>query len=135
MKFLLEYWYLVASALVSGALLLWPILRNGGKGGVSHFEATRLINDRDAWLVDVRSAEEFARGHITGARNIPLDQLEARSAELTKAKSKPLIVVCQSGQRAQRALALLTKAGFGEVVVLEGGVTAWQAAGLPLRTA
>ncbi|WP_028312229.1 rhodanese-like domain-containing protein [Derxia gummosa] len=134
MKFLLDNWYLVASALVSGGLLLWPVLR-GGKGGVSHHEATRLINDREAWLVDVRSTEEFARGHIAGARNIPVDQLEGRIAELNKARSKPVIVVCQTGPRAQRALAVLTKAGFAEVVTLEGGVAAWQAAGLPLRNA
>jgi len=132
-KFLLENWYLVAVAVVSGGALLYPLIVNGGKSGLSHFEATRLINDRDAWLVDVRSAEEFARGHITGARNIPLDQLEGRVGELAKAKAKPIIVVCQSGQRARAAVAVLTKAGFGEVVTLEGGVSAWQAAGLPLR--
>lgn len=79
-------------------------------------------------LIDVRSAAEFAAGHIPGASNIPIEQIEARLEDLADA---PLVLICQSGQRA-RMTADLLHSPAREISVLEGGTSAWKQAGLPL---
>ena len=125
---------LFATALISGALLLWPLLRRGAGGPwVSTLEATQLMNRSDALVIDVRDAAEFAKGHILGARGIPLGELERRAAELERHKGKPVIVYCGNGSRAGAAVALLRKSGFASVHNLAGGFAAWQQAGLPVE--
>jgi len=125
---------LIAVALVSGTMLLMPMLRGrAGASSVSSLEATQLINHRNAILVDVRSPEEFATGSILGARNFPGDSLVHRaSIELARFKARPVIVLCETGSRSMRMLAELKKAEFAEVYNLAGGVAGWRQAGLPL---
>ena len=132
MKFVIDNWYLIFLALASGGALLWPAIQ-GQMGGaaVGTLEATQLIN-RGALLLDVRSADEFRRGHIAGARNIPTEQVAARAGEIGKYKSGPVVVVCASGARSAAACAALRKQGYEQVMNLRGGVGAWEAAGLPL---
>lgn len=79
-------------------------------------------------LVDVRSSSEFASGHIPGAVNIPLDQIEARVDDLSRDFS--IILICQSGTRARMAAALLEPCR-PKIAVLEGGTKAWIGSGLP----
>lgn len=83
-------------------------------------------------LVDVRTAAEVARGSIAGAKHIELATLPARSIELDPAV--PCVLFCQSGGRSAQGCAYLTQRGFGQLYNLEGGVTAWARAGLPLST-
>ncbi len=83
-------------------------------------------------LLDVRSSEEFAAGHIKGAINIPHDQLAERLAELPK--SEGLILYCRSGRRAGLAAAVLQQAGFKELYELEGHLLKWQEEQRPLVT-
>ena len=131
MKFLLDNWYLIAVALVSGGLLLWPSLRRGAQGGaLSTTDAVHLINREKAVLIDVSDPAEFAAGHAVGARSVPLASLET-SRELPKNKSLPLVVVCPTGARAPRAVAALKKLGFENTQALAGGLAAWRAANLP----
>ena len=133
MKFILDNLYLFAIALVSGGMLVWPLLkRGGGHAAVSPLEATQLINHRNAIVIDVRDEQVFAGGSVTGARNIPFATLAARIAELTRFKARPAIVVCESGQQSARALAVLKAQGFEETHSLAGGLSAWKQAGLPL---
>jgi len=123
---------LIAVACVSGAMLLWPLLRRGvGGPWVNAFEATVLINRQDAVVIDIRDPGEFAQGHILNARNIPLGELAQRVKELERLKARPVIVSCANGQRASTAAAILRKHGFTNVVNLSGGITGWQQAGLP----
>ncbi|MFC3031715.1 rhodanese-like domain-containing protein [Pseudoalteromonas fenneropenaei] len=82
-------------------------------------------------IVDVRSPEEFAEGHLKGAINIPHDQTDAYQTQLEALKGKPLVVYCRSGRRASMFEQLLTPKGY-EILHLEGDVQAWQAAELPL---
>jgi len=82
-----------------------------------------------AQLVDVRSSSEFASGHIPGAVNIPMDQIEARLDDLLP--HTPLVLICQSGKRA-RMTARLLEPCQRQISVLEGGTDAWIHAGLPL---
>jgi rhodanese-related sulfurtransferase len=115
-------------------MLLWPLLRKGTGGPwVNTLQATQMMNREDALVLDLRPAAEFASGHILGARNLPLADLERRAGELDKYKAKPVILHCADGNRAGSAVALLRRNGFANVVNLSGGYAAWQQAGLPVE--
>lgn len=86
-------------------------------------------------LLDVRTPEEFAEGHVPGAINIPHDQVESRLAELAGAKDKDLVVYCRSGRRAELATDTLRKHGFTRVSHLDGDMNGWIAAGRPVEKA
>ena len=131
MDFVTENILLIAIAFLSGAMLLWPVVNRGMAGAsLGTLQATRLMNDQGAVVVDVRPAAEFAAGHLPQARNIPVDELAKRVNDLPA--GKPVIVVCGSGNRAGKAASALRAAGRQEVFCLEGGVAGWQQAGLPL---
>jgi len=133
-EFITKNIFLIVIAAVSGGMLLWPYLRKGTGGPwVSTLQATQLMNRDDALVVDLRPAAEFAGGHILGARNIPLAELERRAGELDKHKAKPVIVHCGDGNRAGSGAALLRRSGFTNVLNLSGGFAAWQQAGLPVE--
>ena len=127
-------WLLIAAALVSGGLLLWPALNRSRQGGVSPTEAVRLMNREKASVIDVSEPGEFAAGHIVGSRNIPLGRLEV-APELPKNKTLPVVLVCASGKRAAKAAKALEAKGYAKAVVLAGGLAAWKAANLPIETA
>ena len=127
---------LLATAVISGAMLLWPLVRRSTGGPwVTIAQATHLINREDAVMIDVRDPGEYDAGHILGARNAPLERLAANEAggELAKRKEKPVIVYDDGGERAAKAAAALRKQGFGRVVNLTGGLGAWKQAGLPVE--
>ena len=132
MEFVRNNLLLIVVAFASGAMLLWPLVRRGAGGPwVTTAEATHLINREDASIVDVREPGEYASGHIIGAKNVPLARLEG--GEVPKRKDKPVIVYCDTGDRAGKAVAGLKKQGFERVVNLTGGLRAWQQAGLPVE--
>jgi rhodanese-related sulfurtransferase len=134
MDFIIKHWELVALAVVSGGMLVWPLLRKGAGGPwVNTLEATQLINRNDALVVDLRSAEDYAKGHILGAKSMPLADIERRADELEKHKAKPVIVHCGDGNRSGNGVAILRKLGFGNVSNLSGGYAAWHQAGLPVE--
>jgi rhodanese-related sulfurtransferase len=127
--------WLVMIAVASGALFIWPtiakLFSRGREVGV--VEAVQLINRKDAVIVDVREPNEFKGGHIPNARNIPAGQITERGKELDKLKSKPLLLVCQTGNRSTQACAGLVTGGFAQAVALSGGMAAWQQAGMPVE--
>ncbi|MDA2810145.1 rhodanese-like domain-containing protein [Nocardiopsis sp. RSe5-2] len=84
-------------------------------------------------LIDVRTPGEFASLHIPGSSNVPLDLLRERRADLAADHSDPVVLVCRSGMRAEEARKLIDAAGLTGVGVLQGGITAWQAAGAPVE--
>ncbi|WP_298932058.1 rhodanese-like domain-containing protein [uncultured Ramlibacter sp.] len=135
MKFLIDNWMLISVALASGALLLWPVVQGAAVSGLSAANAVQLINREKAVVVDVCETEEFAAGHVGGAKNIPLGQLETRLPEVVKNKALPLILVCATGARANRALATAKKLGYEKAQVLAGGLKSWKDANLPLEKA
>jgi len=125
---------LIVVAVVSGAMLIWPLLRRTTGGPwVDASMATQLINREDALVVDVRDPGEYGAGHILGAKNWPLDHIDERGGDAAKRKDKPLIVYCDTGDRTPKAAAALRKLGFTRVVNLSGGLLAWQQAGLPVE--
>ena len=132
-QFFIDNLLLIAVAFVSGAMLVWPFVRARASGpALSTLQATQLINSKNPQIVDLRSAEDFAKGTLPNARNVPAAAMSARLTELKK--EKPVLLVCATGTSAGRTAALLRSQGFSDVFVLGGGVAAWREAGLPLRS-
>jgi rhodanese-related sulfurtransferase len=130
-NFVTENIFLIAIAILSGSMLLWPVVNRGMAGAtLGTLQATRMMNDQGAVVVDVRPAAEFLAGHLPNARNIPTEDLAKRVGELPA--GKPVIVVCATGSRAGKAASAIRGAGRQDVFCLEGGIAGWQQAGLPL---
>jgi rhodanese-related sulfurtransferase len=93
-----------------------------------------LINQgTDVKLIDVRTAAEFESAHIPGSYNVPLDQLPEHREVLRSHLTGPTVLVCRSGTRARQAEQLLREVDLTALHVLDGGVTAWEQAGLPIN--
>ena len=135
MKFILDNWMMIAVALASGGMLLWPLVKGAGMGGLTADAAVQLINREKAVVVDVCEADEFSAGHVVGAKNIPLGQLEEKLVGAVKNKALPLILVCKSGARSGRAVGIAKKLGFENAQSLAGGMGAWRTANLPIEKA
>ena len=125
-------WLLVVAVLVSGGLLLWPMISGAQQGGVAPAEVVRLMNREKASVIDVSEPGEFAAGHVVGSRNIPLGRLEV-APELPKNKNLPVVLVCASGKRAAKAAKALEAKGYTKTFVLAGGLAAWKTANLPIE--
>lgn len=126
---------LVSALLFSFFMLVFSELRRKSRG-LTHIEpqeAVRLINN-DAVVLDIRSPEAFAKGHIVNARNIPLDELDANQEKINRLASKPILAVCDAGMSSTRAVNTLRKSGLESVYGLKGGIAAWTEASLPLVT-
>jgi rhodanese-related sulfurtransferase len=135
-EFVTANWMLILIALSSGGMLAWPLIRGGAGGGTLTAQgAVQLINRERAVLVDVREPEEFATGHMIGAKNVPLNLLEEKLAGAVKNKSVPLLLVCATGARAQRAVAMAKKLGYEQAQAVSGGLKAWKEANLPVEKA
>lgn len=133
MQFLIDNIFLIAVALASGAMLVWPLVRSRVSGpALTTLQVTQLINGKNATIIDIRPPEEFAKGSLPNARNLPADRVKDGAGGLKK--DRPLIVICANGQAAGKVAAQLRSSGFNEVFVLGGGLAAWREAGLPIRT-
>lgn len=100
---------------------------------ISPTQLTLLVNRENAVVVDIRSEDDFRKGHITGAKNLTQAQIDAQQlAGLEKQKDAPIIVVCQAGMSANKAAASLAKQGFTKVSILQGGMGTWTGASLPV---
>ncbi|MBA4284325.1 MAG: rhodanese-like domain-containing protein [Xanthomonadaceae bacterium] len=123
----------IALALASAALIANEVHGSvtGGKR-LGALEAVRLINDRDALIVDVRPNADFKKGHLLNAVNIPLAKFGERAAEIGKDKSRPVLVYCALGSSQVEAAARLRALGHAEVYQLKGGMNGWLTASLPV---
>ncbi|QBF83098.1 rhodanese-like domain-containing protein [Shewanella maritima] len=100
---------------------------------INHQTLTQMVNKQDAIVVDVRSKDEFKKGHIVGAKNVTMSEIKNNQAtSLEKHKTSPIIVVCNAGMTSSQAAQLLVKQGFESVSNLTGGMTDWKAANLPV---
>jgi rhodanese-related sulfurtransferase len=135
LEFASNHMILVTALMGSLFLLIFTELRRkaGGITNIEPQEAVSLIN-ADAVVIDLRSADAFARGHIVNAKNIPFDELEAHQEKLSKMKSKPILTVCDAGTSSGKAVNTLRKSGMESVYGLKGGIAAWTQANLPLVT-
>ena len=136
LEFAANHTLLVTALLFSFFLLIFTELRRQATGmtNVEPQAAVKLIN-ADAVVLDLRSADSFALGHIVNAKNIPFEELDANQDKIDKLKSRPILAVCNAGVTSTRAVNSLRKAGVENVYGLKGGITAWTQANLPLVTA
>jgi rhodanese-related sulfurtransferase len=120
------------AALAAVAVLSYETwLRAQNAGGLPPQEVIRLMN-QGATVLDLRQAEEYAAGHINGARHFDAAQIGTASDALRKYKERLLIVYCDRGGTAARAVQTLLRQGFTKVFTLRGGIAAWRAENLPL---
>ena len=127
---------LLVSALVfSFFVLIFTELKRKARGmvNVEPQEAVRLINS-DAVVIDLRSPEAFARGHIVNAKNMPYEDLPANTDEIAKYAKKAIVAVCEAGMTSSKVVDSLRKTGLENVYGLKGGINAWTQANLPLVT-
>lgn len=136
LEFSANHVVLVTALLLSFFFLVFTELRRTAQGitNVEPQEAVKLIN-ADALVLDLRSNESFARGHIVNAKNVPADEFDAQKDKYTKNKSRPILAVCDAGVTSARTVDALRKAGLENVYGLKGGIAAWTEAKLPLVTA
>jgi rhodanese-related sulfurtransferase len=134
-KFIIDNWMLISIAVAAGGMLLWPVVQGAGGSGLVPAAAVQLINREKAVVIDVCEPGEFAAGHVVGARNVPLGELETKLGAAVKNKALPLILVCQSGARSGRAVAIAKKLGYEQAQSLAGGLSGWRAANLPVEKA
>lgn len=135
-SFLVNHWILGAIFIGLALALLaneWRGMRYGMKQ-VGPQELVNLLNHNNAVIVDVRHPEQFEKGHILGAHNMPQKELESRIALLNKFKTRPLILVCSAGVDAPKLQSILSKGGFAQFYYLAGGMRAWQASSMPVVT-
>ena len=135
MAFLEKNWPIVLVMVVSGVMLLWPYIVRlfSPVREVGTLDATRLMNNEHAVLLDVREQKETSAGRVPNSVHIPLSELKSRVGELSKFTSRPVIVYCERGQRARGAAGILGRSGFEKVFLLRGGYKAWREAGLPVQ--
>lgn len=126
---------LVSALMISFFVVVFSELRRKASGliNVEAGDAVKLINN-DAVVVDIRSADAFARGHIVNAKNIPNDELDVKLDQLDKYKSTPIVAVCDTGITTTKAVNKLRDSGFATVFGLKGGMSGWSQAGLPVVT-
>jgi rhodanese-related sulfurtransferase len=103
-----------------------------GCKGLQPAGLTALVNRDNALVVDLRPSGDFEKGHIPGAKNVQMSQFDPENKQLAAARALPVVPVCKAGQTSGDAAKRLRKAGFEHVYVLDGGIGAWQQAGLPL---
>ncbi len=136
LEFAANHTLLVTALLFSIFLVAFTELRRKAQGitNIEPQDAVKLIN-ADAVVLDLRSSDAFARGHIVNAKNIPADELTANQDKYKKYKSRPILAVCDAGVASSRAVDTLRKSGLENVYGLKGGIAAWTQANLPLVTA
>jgi rhodanese-related sulfurtransferase len=110
-------------------------LRNRGFSELSPADAVKLINTADAAVLDVRTQEAYAKGHIINSRHVPAAEL-ATVAEnkLKKLRKQPVIAYCDNGMASQKAAAELRRLQFESVFTLKGGLDSWKRDNLPLES-
>ena len=133
MKFILDNWYLVLTAVASGGALLWMSFSKSAAKGLSITDAVQLINKEKAAVIDIRDAAEFQKGHIKAAKNIPVASIEVNQKQLPSNKKTPLILVCNNGSQSVKAVSAFSQRGYEAVYTLAKGMSAWKEAELPIH--
>jgi rhodanese-related sulfurtransferase len=134
-SFVQNNWMLILVFVASGAMLVWPYVhrRLGPAKEIGTLELTRLLNDKNTLLLDVRETKEYEGGRLPNAMHVPISQLASRGNELAGMTSRPVVAYCARGSRSAMAARALAKLGFKEIYSLRGGINAWRQAGLPIQ--
>ncbi|MBU6459338.1 MAG: rhodanese-like domain-containing protein [Proteobacteria bacterium] len=135
MQFLIHNIWLIILILGCAFFLVWPTLSRlfGGFKVVSPSEAVVLLNRSKVQVLDLRDRKSFERAHLKQAHHVELNELPKQIDGLLHEKNIRFLVYCQHGSQAHLAASRLKRAGVAEVFCLEGGIKAWQDAGLPVK--
>ena len=127
---------LVAGFVAIILLLVWTEISRHTRGysEVTPLQAVQKMNQGEVSIVDISTAADFSKGHLSGATHIALSRFSKPDPEIEKIKSEPVLVVCKNGQTAHQAAAKMVKLGATDVSVLKGGVTQWVSDQYPLAT-
>lgn len=133
-NFITNHWVLSAAFIVAlVALVLMELFQKRlGIPEISPEAMVQWINHQNAVAIDIRADVVFTQGHIIGAEHISLSQWEAKTARWIQWIEKPVVIVCETGNTAQKIGLELRKKGFKQVMILKGGIQGWKMAGLPL---
>ncbi|HCY12384.1 MAG TPA: hypothetical protein DG414_00975 [Gammaproteobacteria bacterium] len=136
-EFITNNWYLFAALIVISLLIGIDTMRRGAGHStqISAVQLPQFINHENAVVVDVCDSEEFRKGHIPSAINIPAAEVKDSLDRLQKyrAKDRPIVLSCRNGQRASRSAGILRKNEFKRVYTLSGGLAAWEKENLPIE--
>jgi rhodanese-related sulfurtransferase len=130
-EFVVNHWVLVTLFCIMSSLLLSSFLNQ-----VPSFtpgDAIIAVNRGECSFVDVRSVEQFKKGHIGNAINLPLADITNSTEQLKKLKKKRVIACCDAGNLSNAAVKELRKHGFTDALILKGGLNAWKASNYPLK--
>ena len=133
--FIAHHWFLVVLfvGLFIAVILYEKRSQGQSASGIKPEMAVQLMNKSHAIIIDTRSAEQFAAGHIIKSRHIVSSDLEKKLKSLQKYKQKPIIVIANQQPEVARAIKLMKANGFTDVVTIAGGIKAWGDASLPLE--
>jgi rhodanese-related sulfurtransferase len=109
-------------------------LRSTGQSAISSQDLIRLMN-QGALVLDIRKPEEFAAGHVNGAKQLDSDKILTAGDSFKRYKEKPVVVICDTGSLAAAAQRQLTNQGFTKAFTLRGGFSGWRAENLPVAKA
>jgi rhodanese-related sulfurtransferase len=134
--------YVTNHPLLAGAVVLALVivivnesrLRATAFAAISSQELIRLMN-QGALVLDIRKPEQFALGHVNGAKQLPSDQILTAGDSYKRFKEKPVVVIDESGSLAAAAVRQLTHQGFTKAFSLRGGFSGWRAENLPVTKA
>lgn len=134
-EFIANHLFLVCLFISILILLIWNLFGTAimGLKSIGTAELTRLINHEDAMLIDLRKDGEFKNGHISNAQNLPSSEFDKKIDSLASNKEKPIVLYCSHGSDTVRHARLLIQNGFKQVYSLQGGITSWTQANLPLN--
>ncbi len=133
-EFVANHLFLFSLLIAILMLLIWNLFGDmlSGVKSLIPAEVTRLINQDNAQVVDIRSQTDFEKGHIIGAINISIDQLGSQLDKLKQYKDQGIILCCTSGSDSVKETRKLMNEGFEKAYCLNVGILAWQNANLPL---
>ena len=134
-EFLQQNWLLFVALVAIVLLITLDSIRrrSSGAGTVSAVELPALINHESAVVVDISEPNDFKRGHVPNAINLPLGRLQEEVKKLNKYKGKPIVVTCRAGNKSGQAAAILARNEFDKIYTLHGGIAAWEKENMPLE--
>ena len=135
-EFVANHWILASFWVVLVGLFMASFFYGKARGvsSLGPMAVTQLINHENALVFDIREQPTFIGGHILGALNIPFRGLAQRleQEDIGEYKERPVVICCQDGITSKKAVSLLTEAGFEKLFLLQGGISEWRNANLPL---
>lgn len=117
---------LLVVAVLSVLIRRFAGVKNEHVKNVSADEANEFMKqNKNAFILDVRTRGEYKSGHLPGAKNVPVDELPSRIGEIEKYKNNPVIVYCASGGRSPSAVRTLLKSDFNNIIHMNRGISSW----------